>query len=600
MDLTHEPLLLKQSQVALSSLIAKAVPDLHDVNEVAAQIARTQAGRLASTLSKSKQRRLQIVISRALDQGWSDTRTQDAIAQVVGLDARYAAAVEKYRAGLQDGGMSPGKAKQAAASYAKRLLRHRAATIARSEIQQALNEAQRRLWEQQQKDQDLSRYAVRVWQVHKDERRCVMCRPMNGRRASLQHGGGYNVPGVGWVTGPPLHPNCRCFEKVVDQGISKAAEVEALPIVKHLRGLHDQKTHGHRGPGLQKSGFRPDIEAWLIRQQDTAGQPTASFAKTLLRLGTEYPEVAKNVRGVELRRGAMDGDSPTAIASVEYTPHGFVIRMDPVRMDEGIQVGYRKVVLSSERPYGTPEMSDNKRLQDYAQDYIEGVAVHEWGHAAHWHFEAAMMKTGERYVGVVGDSSDAWHVRSSMQDPFHVPDVKPLTQYATHNTAEMMAEWFAGYYFDILPDGFTPQGFIDQFEQALTMPVTLTGGVVKAAQREDLCSGHDHEDTVAATVAALGIKSRRGVAVISKGRLDRSPKENWVEAAGGLPKYIERIAHALHTERGMPISRAIAVAINRVKMWAAGGENVDADTRAKAAKAVAEWQALKAKNKAKG
>lgn len=81
--------------------------------------------------------------------------------------------------------------------------------------------------------------------------------------------------------------------------------------------------------------------------------------------------------------------------------------------------------------------------------------------------------------------------------------------------------------------------------------------------------------------------------------LDRSPKKNWVERAGGLPKYINDIAHDLHTERGMTISRAIATAISKVKKWAAGGDNVKPDTRAKAAAALAEWETLKAKSKAK-
>lgn len=88
---------------------------------------------------------------------------------------------------------------------------------------------------------------------------------------------------------------------------------------------------------------------------------------------------------------------------------------------------------------------------------------------------------------------------------------------------------------------------------------------------------------------------------VELGRLERAPgkNDNWVERAGSLPKYIEDIAHSLHTKRGFTISRAIATAISRVKRWAAGGENVKADTRAKAAAAVAQWQALKAKNKAK-
>jgi len=87
--------------------------------------------------------------------------------------------------------------------------------------------------------------------------------------------------------------------------------------------------------------------------------------------------------------------------------------------------------------------------------------------------------------------------------------------------------------------------------------------------------------------------------------LERKPggPDNWVEEAGQLPDYIERIAKHLHYEQGMSISRSIAVAINTVKRWAAGGlvaehgtkQRVTAKTQALAAKAVAEWEALKAR-----
>lgn len=88
------------------------------------------------------------------------------------------------------------------------------------------------------------------------------------------------------------------------------------------------------------------------------------------------------------------------------------------------------------------------------------------------------------------------------------------------------------------------------------------------------------------------------VALAKKGRLDWSPKSNWVEDAGGLPKYIEDIAVALIRDHGYTRERAIATAVNRVKKWAAGGGDVKADTKAKAAKALAEWEAKKKKAKA--
>lgn len=80
--------------------------------------------------------------------------------------------------------------------------------------------------------------------------------------------------------------------------------------------------------------------------------------------------------------------------------------------------------------------------------------------------------------------------------------------------------------------------------------------------------------------------------------LDSSPKKNWVENGGGLPNYICKIARAV-MKSGKTKSSAIAIAVSRVKKWAAGADGVDKDTQAKAAKAVAEWEALKAKHKAK-
>lgn len=52
-------------------------------------------------------------------------------------------------------------------------------------------------------------------------------------------------------------------------------------------------------------------------------------------------------------------------------------------------------------------------------------------------------------------------------------------------------------------------------------------------------------------------------------------------------------------KRGKSESNAIQMAIGIVKRWARGGGNVDSGTRAAAAKAVAEWEALRAKAHAK-
>lgn len=64
-----------------------------------------------------------------------------------------------------------------------------------------------------------------------------------------------------------------------------------------------------------------------------------------------------------------------------------------------------------------------------------------------------------------------------------------------------------------------------------------------------------------------------------------------------LPGYVRELARAFMRE-GLTESAAIARAIGVVKKWARGGGDVKPATRAKAAKAVAAWEAAKAKARA--
>jgi hypothetical protein len=67
----------------------------------------------------------------------------------------------------------------------------------------------------------------------------------------------------------------------------------------------------------------------------------------------------------------------------------------------------------------------------------------------------------------------------------------------------------------------------------------------------------------------------------------------WHHKGKQLPAYIQHVAKAL-MKGGMAESHAIATAVNTIKRWAAGGGDVHPDTRAAAAKALAEWEAAKA------
>jgi HK97 family phage major capsid protein len=82
--------------------------------------------------------------------------------------------------------------------------------------------------------------------------------------------------------------------------------------------------------------------------------------------------------------------------------------------------------------------------------------------------------------------------------------------------------------------------------------------------------------------------------------------ENWVSKSGGLPDYIDRIRKHLEAE-GMSTGHAIATAVNAARKMAAdpadqsnwpGKQHVNPGSRAEAAAAVAQWEAMKAAHSA--
>jgi hypothetical protein len=82
--------------------------------------------------------------------------------------------------------------------------------------------------------------------------------------------------------------------------------------------------------------------------------------------------------------------------------------------------------------------------------------------------------------------------------------------------------------------------------------------------------------------------------------VELAKKKNWVEKAGGLPKYIKRIAKHLQ-EKGMEQSRAIATAVNAAKKMCSTGDvnfpgkqEVNPGSKAEACAAVADWEKKKA------
>lgn len=69
--------------------------------------------------------------------------------------------------------------------------------------------------------------------------------------------------------------------------------------------------------------------------------------------------------------------------------------------------------------------------------------------------------------------------------------------------------------------------------------------------------------------------------------------DNWVEAVGGLPDFIKRVAkHIFYDSGPMTVTQAVKDAVSQVEKWAAKGNP-------KAIAAVAEWKAKRGLSKAK-
>lgn len=89
---------------------------------------------------------------------------------------------------------------------------------------------------------------------------------------------------------------------------------------------------------------------------------------------------------------------------------------------------------------------------------------------------------------------------------------------------------------------------------------------------------------------------------INETPLSGSKDSNWVARSGGLPPYVRGVARGIAHSRGhaTPDSRDIATAIGKMQDWARGGGGVSPAVQAAAAKALAQWAALRARNASKG
>lgn len=174
-------------------------------------VAARRAAELVTGISEVTRAALRVLITRSIREGIPPYDAARIIVSMVGLTERQAAAVWTYRVSLINSGLSPAKVDLAVERYAKRKLRERAITIARTETMKALNAGALEAARQAKRDGLLGRNPQKEWIVAGDEKTCPACAPMDGVQVPLK---APFVTILGSVQGPPLHPRCRCTQAI--------------------------------------------------------------------------------------------------------------------------------------------------------------------------------------------------------------------------------------------------------------------------------------------------------------------------------------------------------------------------------------------------
>lgn len=168
-------------------------------NREAIRLAGEQAAKLVTNVSRETRTAIRVAIQAGFADGLTPREIAALIRPVIGLTERQAQAAINRRAA--------GMTAEAVAKYADRLLKQRALMIARTEIIAAATEGQIAAWKQAQADGFLSREARKQWMVTPDDRLCQRCAAMDGQSVPIAQS---FTEGTSTVSGPPLHPNCRC------------------------------------------------------------------------------------------------------------------------------------------------------------------------------------------------------------------------------------------------------------------------------------------------------------------------------------------------------------------------------------------------------
>lgn len=185
---------------------------LATIDSQAVRWAQDNSAKLVTNISAEIRQNINFLVTESMSGDFTVNSLARQIKMIVPLTDRYTTAVLTRQNSLLDGFLKGGmkladaqeKALSMSETYADKLTRSRALTIARTEVMGAAGEGRLNAWGAMMIQGIIPQDAQKVWMTAEDERVCPICGDLDGETVPM--GSEFSV-GVMTI---PAHPNCRC------------------------------------------------------------------------------------------------------------------------------------------------------------------------------------------------------------------------------------------------------------------------------------------------------------------------------------------------------------------------------------------------------
>lgn len=206
---SYTPLVEAASKQVVKDLIAEYGVELHDpMYSAIERYISTHGGRLIREVSTAQYQAINVLVRQA---AMTDTMTVDQLARAIrpciGLTKWQCQQTKKFYDNLIEQGYSHKKALKRQMTYAAKMHRQRAASIAETETAYAYNNAAKMVIIDAVEQGLISPEVMKEWTTADDEKVCKRCGAVDGDVVPLNE-----TFSIG-VDLPPGHPGCRCAVK---------------------------------------------------------------------------------------------------------------------------------------------------------------------------------------------------------------------------------------------------------------------------------------------------------------------------------------------------------------------------------------------------